>query len=68
VRRSTSSCGLAATTGIGGRALLQRRAVVPDSVKAMITLACSSVAVEAAAWAIALPTCPGSRHTCRARA
>src|SRR4029077_11026994 len=53
--------------GIGGRALLHRRAVVPDSVKAMITRAWSSVAVAAAAWAIALPTWPGSRQIWRAR-
>ena len=67
VRRSTSGCGLAATTGIGGRALLQRNAVVPDSVKAMINLAWISAAVAAAAWAIALPTSPGSRQIWRAR-
>src|SRR5207249_1548354 len=60
VRRSTSGCGLAATTGIGCRALLQRSAVVPDSVKAMINLAWISAAVAAAAWASALPTSPGS--------
>src|SRR5438132_13639256 len=53
--------------GIGGLALLHRSAVVPDSVNAMITLACSSAAVEAAAWAIALPTWPGSRQIWRAR-
>src|SRR5207237_4539353 len=53
--------------GIGGLALLHRNAVVPDSVNAMITLACSSAAVEAAAWAIALPTWPGSRQIWRAR-
>src|SRR6266508_2516387 len=67
VRRSTSGCGLAAMIGIGGLALLQRRAVVPDSVKAMMTRASSSVAVEAAACAIALPTWPGSRQNWRAR-
>src|SRR5712692_683209 len=66
VRRRTSRCGLAAMIGIGGRALLHRRAVVPDSVKAMITRAWSSVAVAAAAWAIALPTWPGSRQIWRA--
>src|SRR2546425_9652394 len=67
VRRSTSGWGLAATTGMGGRALLQRSAVVPDSVKAMISLAWISAAVDAAAWAIALPTSPGSRQIWRAR-
>ena len=67
VRRRTSGWGLAATIGIGGRALLQRSAVVPDSVKAMITLAWISAAVAAAAWAIALPTSPGSRQIWRAR-
>src|ERR1700693_1809795 len=67
VLRSTSGCGLAATTGTRGLALLHLSAVVPDSVKAMITRAPSSSAVVAAAWAIALPICPGSRHGWRAR-
>src|SRR5256886_17075985 len=65
VRRRTSGCGLAATIGIGGRALLQRSAVVPDSVKAMITLAWISAAGAAAPGAGGLPPPPGSRQILR---
>ena len=67
VFRRTSAFGLAAMIGTEGRALLQRRAVVPDSVNAMIRRALSSSALAAAACAIALPTSPGSRQIWRWR-
>src|ERR1700730_16609305 len=48
--------------GTVGRALLTRRAVVPDSVKAMMARAPISEAISAAASAMAAPTEPASRQ------